>query len=176
MKEKYGDQDEDERAMRLTLLGAKDVKGFDIQKHAEKKLAKFSEAKELGSDDDESDSDSSSGDEENDQEDQDGKTLEQNGEEEKKEESPELDEDLDEGFFQDQKDDIDPDAIVEEKEGAEDDDYDESKDIQQILKEEEIILVTEDQDISEIDKLTGIPNRKDILLFGIPMLAPYQTI
>jgi len=30
MKEKYGDQDEDERAMRLTLLGAKDVKDFDI--------------------------------------------------------------------------------------------------------------------------------------------------
>ena len=37
MKEKYADQDEDERAMRLTLLGAKDVKGFDIVKHGNKK-------------------------------------------------------------------------------------------------------------------------------------------
>jgi hypothetical protein len=33
MKKKYGDQDEEEREMRLALLGAKDVKGFDIKKH-----------------------------------------------------------------------------------------------------------------------------------------------
>ena len=44
------------------------------------------------------------------------------------------------------------------------------------MKEEEITLVPEDQDISELDKLTGLPNRKDTLLFGIPMLAPYSTI
>jgi len=31
--------------MRLTLLGAKNVEGFDIQKHADK--VKFSEAKEI---------------------------------------------------------------------------------------------------------------------------------
>lgn len=37
MKEKYADQDDEERAMRLTLLGAKDVKGFDIQAHGDKK-------------------------------------------------------------------------------------------------------------------------------------------
>ena len=57
-----------------------------------------------------------------------------------------------------------------------DDDYSESKDIAQIMKEEEINLVPEDQDISELDKLTGLPNRKDTLLFGVPMLAPYSTI
>lgn len=45
MKEKYADQDEDERAMRLTLLGAKDVKGFDIKKHQENKN-KFVEKEE----------------------------------------------------------------------------------------------------------------------------------
>lgn len=33
MKQKYGDQDEDEREMRLALLGAKEVKDFDIKKH-----------------------------------------------------------------------------------------------------------------------------------------------
>ena len=52
MKEKYADQDEDERAMRLTLLGAKDVKGFDIVKHGVKKT-KFIE-KEDQSEEDES--------------------------------------------------------------------------------------------------------------------------
>lgn len=33
MKAKYGDQGDEERAMRLTMLGAKDVTGFDIKKH-----------------------------------------------------------------------------------------------------------------------------------------------
>ncbi len=42
MKEKYADQDEEERAMRLILLGAKDVQGFDIKQHQNKK---FIEAK-----------------------------------------------------------------------------------------------------------------------------------
>jgi hypothetical protein len=37
MKDKYADQDEDEREMRLALLGAKKVKGFDLDKYAEKK-------------------------------------------------------------------------------------------------------------------------------------------
>jgi hypothetical protein len=37
-------------------------------------------------------------------------------------------------------------------------------------------LVPESQDVSEIDKLTGIPTRKDVLQFAIPMLAPYSTI
>ena len=32
IKEKYADQDEDERKMRLMLLGAKQVEGFDISK------------------------------------------------------------------------------------------------------------------------------------------------
>jgi len=31
MKSKYGDQDEEEREMRLALLGSKDVKNFDVQ-------------------------------------------------------------------------------------------------------------------------------------------------
>lgn len=42
MKEKYADQSEDERALRLTMLGAKDVQGFDIKKHSENKV-KFAE-------------------------------------------------------------------------------------------------------------------------------------
>jgi len=30
--------------------------------------------------------------------------------------------------------------------------------------------------VSEIDKLTGAPRANDVLLFAIPMLAPYTTI
>lgn len=37
MKEKYADQDEEERQMRMMLLGAKEVKDFDMQKHIESK-------------------------------------------------------------------------------------------------------------------------------------------
>jgi hypothetical protein len=64
---------------------------------------------------------------------------------------------------------MDPDDI-------DNDDETESVAIRQIMKDEDITLVPESQDISEIDKLTGIPNRKDILMFSIPMLAPYSTI
>ena len=41
MKVKYADQDDDERAMRLTMLGAKDVTGFDIKKHQDGKDEKI---------------------------------------------------------------------------------------------------------------------------------------
>ena len=44
------------------------------------------------------------------------------------------------------------------------------------MKEEDIALAPESQDVSELDKLTGTPSRKDTLLFAVPMLAPYSTI
>lgn len=76
--------------------------------------------------------------------------------------------------------DVDPDLIILEQEGEDgndlDEDENEQKDIQQILKEEDITLVPESADISELDKITGVPHRRDTLLFGIPMLAPYSTI
>jgi len=34
----------------------------------------------------------------------------------------------------------------------------------------------ENTDVTEIDKLTGAPKSNDVLLFAIPMLAPYTTI
>lgn len=131
MKEKYGDQDEEERAMRLALLGGKEVTGFDIKKHAEK--YKFSEAKEPKSDDEE-DSDESSDSSDNDEDEGDKQDdTNPNGdlnEEQKQDDPPEIDEDLDMGLLGDQKDDIDPDAIIEENEGDEEEDYNESHDIQ----------------------------------------------
>jgi len=45
-----------------------------------------------------------------------------------------------------------------------------------LIKEEEINIIPEDTDVSEIDKLTGVPKPNDVLLFAIPMLAPYSTI
>ena len=36
MKQKYGDQDEDEREMRLALIGGKEVKDFDIAQHQDR--------------------------------------------------------------------------------------------------------------------------------------------
>ena len=68
--------------------------------------------------------------------------------------------------------DIDPD----EENKTIDEEDNESTIVRQILKEEDITLVPESSDISEIDKLTGIPHRKDGLKFAIPMLAPYSTI
>lgn len=35
MKEKYADQDEEERKIRMQLIGTKEVKGFDLAKHQE---------------------------------------------------------------------------------------------------------------------------------------------
>jgi len=43
------------------------------------------------------------------------------------------------------------------------------------MKEEDINTL-ENTDVSEIDKLTGMPKQDDMLLFAIPMLAPYTTI
>jgi FMN-dependent NADH-azoreductase len=44
------------------------------------------------------------------------------------------------------------------------------------MKDEDISIVPESKDISEIDKLTGQPLKKDTVVFAIPMLAPYSTI
>jgi len=43
------------------------------------------------------------------------------------------------------------------------------------MKEEDINTV-EVTDVTEIDKLTGMPKNGDMLLFAIPMLAPYNTL
>lgn len=45
-----------------------------------------------------------------------------------------------------------------------------------MLKEEDIVEAPEAGDISELDKLTGLPTRHDALLFAVPMLAPYTTV
>lgn len=44
------------------------------------------------------------------------------------------------------------------------------------MKDEDINILPENTDVSEIDKLTGIPKPNDSLVFAIPMLSPYTTI
>jgi len=51
MKDKYADQDEEERAMKLALLGSKQkVKGFDIELHTKHKLGVMYKNAELEQD------------------------------------------------------------------------------------------------------------------------------
>jgi len=53
---------------------------------------------------------------------------------------------------------------------------DEEAELAKLIKEEDINMVPENTDVTEIDKLTGMPKPDDQLLFAIPMLAPYSTI
>ena len=52
MKEKYADQDEEDRQMRMALIGSKKVEGFDITKHQQYKHGKLMGAGEQPEDDD----------------------------------------------------------------------------------------------------------------------------
>ena len=71
----------------------------------------------------------------------------------------------------DEEDKNENEKLILDKEDEED-----KQEIENIMKEEDINLVPEDIDVKEIDKLTGVPKGKDILLFAIPMLAPYPAI
>ena len=97
----------------MTLLGSKEVKGFDIKKYSQKK-ANFDKNEE----------------------------EDENNEEEEKEEKEEEKADLDENLLHGQDEDIDPDAIIEENEDVQEQEEEEQQ-VQQILKEEDIQLVPE---------------------------------
>jgi len=44
------------------------------------------------------------------------------------------------------------------------------------MKEEDINVVAENVDVTEIDKLTGVPKSNDITIGIVPMCAPYSAI
>ena len=44
------------------------------------------------------------------------------------------------------------------------------------MKDEDINVVADDVDITEIDKLTGIPKGNDITLGVVPMCGPYSIM
>ena len=53
----------------------------------------------------------------------------------------------------------------------------EQVEIQQLLAEENVdVLTEEDRDrLTQLDSLTGVPRGDDVLLFALPMCAPYQV-
>ena len=53
--------------------------------------------------------------------------------------------------------------LEQDEEDKDEEDDNESMMVRQILKDEDINLVPESQDVSEVDKLTGVPSRKDAL-------------
>ncbi len=44
------------------------------------------------------------------------------------------------------------------------------------MKDEDINVVAEDIDVSEIDKMTGIPKANDITMGVVPMCGPYSVM
>lgn len=53
----------------------------------------------------------------------------------------------------------------------------EQAEIRQLLAEENVeVLTEEDRDrLTQLDSLTGVPRGNDVLLFALPMCAPYQV-
>ena len=153
MKDKYADQDEDERAMRLQLLGAKKTKNFEgTMQHAQKKAFVPAQKQQESEEEEEV------------QEEVEVVPVE---EEEKKAEEEEVTPADEEVVGEDGKSEDD------EDEGNEDE---EKKEIEQLMKEEDINVLPEDVDLAEIDKLTGIPKSNDLILALVPMCAPYSAI
>ena len=152
MKEKYAEQDQDERDLRMKLMGTKDVKGFDMQKHQELVsgfVAKEEEETEV--------------------------TAEGVSEEPTQVEAVEEPEMIDTETKPEDEGEETKEALGEEEVKSQQD-VDEEAEIAKLIKEEDISLVPENVDVSEIDKLTGNPKASDEVLFAVPMLAPYSTI
>ena len=140
--------------MRMALTGSKHVQGFDIQKHSQHKLGSLIDKKEN-----------------NDRQDQVLEEEKQESQEEDAQEQPEGQEHQETEEAEEMKEVEEP-----KEEGEEEKDFDEEAEIAKLIKEEDINVLPEDTDVSEIDKLTGNPKTGDQLLFAIPMLAPYNTI
>jgi len=155
MKEKYAEQDQEEREMRMKLMGTKEVKGFDLAKHQEL-VGGFSKTDEAKSDSLPNPETESHSEVQEEVEMIYTETKPSSHEEKLREE-------------RDEKEEKDEETKTEQ-------DVDEEAEIAKLIKEEDINLVPETVDVSEIDKLTGNPKPTDELLFAVPMLAPYSTI
>lgn len=159
MKEKYADQDEDEREMRMALMGSKQVKGFDIAKHSEHKHGSLVASKKN-----------------NQQEDQaveEEDLVEEVAVNEGATEEPDVGETAPTEVAETQADSnaasrdaeeevkADPtgEAEEEKKGGNDEEDEDDEAEVAKLIKEEDINMVPESTDVSEIDKLTGVPKQ-----------------
>ena len=168
MKNKYADQDEEERQMRMALTGSKDVTGFDIKKHQEYKLGQLINGNEDGGDVNFQDIEEGDQDQE-----QDDTGVDQNKDNDIPDEFKDQDDDDQPAGDKDEESKIDSDekqvsaaAASAAKDAGEsdtkvvkNDDEDDEAEIAKLIKEEDINLVPENTDVTEIDKLTGVPKQ-----------------
>jgi len=157
IKEKYGDQDEEDRALALKLIGAEGTKKTlkEKQKLRAEKRKKKVEDKNIPD-----------------------KTekiivpIEKVESEEEEEENEENDDQ--EGENKDQK--------QKKKEGNKKEEVKVSRSEKRKQEKEEIKAIMgedgedDEKNIKELDSLTGIPKEDDVLLYAIPMCAPYSSI
>ena len=153
MKEKYADQDEEDRQMKMKLTGSKQVQGFDLAKHQEFKhgslMAAGASVVEEGGEEDEAASTEVATQEggipveaevvEADSE----AVVATEEEEEEKEVAP-----VEEGAA------AETDTAATE---VNNEDIEDEEELAKLIKEEDINVVLEDTDVAEIDKLTGQP-------------------
>ena len=166
MKDKYGDQDEEDRQMRMALTGSKKVQGFDLNKHQQFKkhgsllATKQDIDEEVGDDDDTAPTEAATEPESEAQDEEQKQVVptEEDEEESKQEEDEEVKQ---EGVNEAEEEG----KVAEGGEasaagaGAEagGEDIDDEEELAKLIKEEDINMVPESTDVSEIDKLTGIP-------------------
>ena len=160
MKEKYADQDEEDRQMKMKLTGSKQVQGFDLAKHQEFKhgslmAAGASVVEEGGEEDEEQDCEAAS-----------TEVATQEGGIPVEAEVVEADSEAVVATEEEEEEEEKEVAPVEEGAAAETDtaateanneDVEDEEELAKLIKEEDINVVLEDTDVAEIDKLTGQP-------------------
>mmetsp|Transcript_3999 Transcript_3999/g.3790 ORF Transcript_3999/g.3790 Transcript_3999/m.3790 type:complete len:352 (-) Transcript_3999:28-1083(-) len=150
MKEKYGEQTEEERRIKLALIGSKELELPENYQQEKKVVVTKEEVKE--------------------EEEEESSSEEESAEEEKVEEEKNEEAEVVETKIEEQK--------VEEKvqqpskrEKAKKD----REEIKQILEEENLLNEDEMLALGEADTLTGNPLPEDTLLYCIPMCAPHNA-
>jgi predicted ribosome quality control (RQC) complex YloA/Tae2 family protein len=153
IKEKYGDQSEEERQARLKLLGSKEVKFAHLLEKTD--TEKTEEVKSSEPEDTENTENSENTENyEKSENNEKSEKSENNEKSEKSEKSESSSED-------------EPSASITSE------DLREKTHIQQILEDENILGEEEMKALNETDSLTGTPLKEDTLLFCVPMCAPH---
>ncbi|CAG9334530.1 unnamed protein product [Blepharisma stoltei] len=149
IKEKYGEQTEEERRIKLALIGSKDLELPENYQQEKKEVVTKEEVKE------EEEEESSDEEEEEEEKVEEEKAKEVEAEEVKVEEQK-----IEEKVQQPSK-----------REKAKKD----REEIKQILEEENLLNEDEMLALGEADTLTGNPLPEDTLLYCIPMCAPHNA-
>eukprot|EP01117_Protostelium_nocturnum_P006408 TRINITY_DN2310_c0_g4_i1.p1 TRINITY_DN2310_c0_g4~~TRINITY_DN2310_c0_g4_i1.p1 ORF type:complete len:1128 (-),score=530.66 TRINITY_DN2310_c0_g4_i1:37-3420(-) len=182
MKEKYGEQDEEERKIQLELLGSKEVVTEPKPKNLNQ--PKGNQPKGKGNNKGGKGNNNAKK-EENKNENKDAKKTEKKEESvvpntEEKEESSSKAEETEEKKEEtnEEKNEKSEKNRAEERKERRKQKEEEQREIQQILEEENVNELEDDEKakLAEIDSLTATPLPDDVLLFAIPVCAPYSTM